>query len=313
MNNYTDDEARTSGNGVEFNPYFMQLLQNTDSSEIVISKRASQVDLQNTQEVFFHVRSGVHSLQALTVASSDYHKIQLKMTAMIVAHLNDLDSSYINNRKLYPVSKAACQEQAANNPSIGNSCMGDLQFVKPSLFFTRNMDSDIDTVPTFPVTTGNRDLAYMFLMYRKILGYKIGDTNDVLADCIMSMKDGDGRRSQYNDHDLLATFRYKIEGSEIEPHMLQQGIKTMKKGAVDLFKANQAEVESIVKSVFRVLSTECYSLKSVSDENKQLICNSQTDTANPDHLIDYMVCVEIFDLVNKDMFCNAIPYADETL
>ena len=273
--------------------YFNTLLSTTDSS-----KKTSEVNIANQNEVISHARSGVNTLALLESNIKAFQKFNLKLTGFIKSHLNHLDDNYISSKGYYSLT-----ETLQKCSGLATKCSGDLTFIKPSVFLKAVSSSD-----AMAVTTGNKDLSYAFLMYRKIMGE---DAESLLPDYVVSFDKN--AKSEYSTNDLLRSFDYKVLGSSVDSHYTDQGKKKMDPHAKILFQNNVKEVEGIIKNVMYDLNAECNILKETDLNNKKIICNSISDTSNPDHFVEYMTCMEIFNLANKDSFCTRIEYENEDL
>ncbi len=267
-------------------------------------KKTSELNLVDSNEVFIHSRFGVDAEQIFVTVHRTYDRVSKKLIGLIKSHLNTLALHFSEKTGYYKLKETeglpVCKGLS--------ECPGDLNFLKPSIFLKQKTDDIAQYSDPFPITTGNSDLAYMFFMFRKVMG----DKAEVLLPTfvITASKESD---TQYTDNDLLKFFEYQIAGASVEAYITTSEGLRMDPGAKIVFRSNLVEVRGVVKNAFYYLNLDCNILRTAPVSVKTDICKGASDSTNPDHFIEYMVCMEIFNMATDAALCPHIEYVPEVI
>jgi hypothetical protein len=204
---------------------------------------------------------------SLAKAHAGYHHIASALTTHIKAHLK------IESTKF-------------KNPTYSK---GALHFKNPSLYLkSTHMEADW-------ITHADEIIGYEFLMFRSIAAEK---ATQIKPGFKIVTDDRD-----WSDHELIEAFEYKENGKEILGHIYKNTV-VINKEASDLFVADKNEINSIIKNIFAGSHSACQTLKNTDSYIQTLTCNNAADVNQADYFVNFMTCLEIFNLATLPNFCD---------
>ncbi len=178
-----------------------------------------------------------------------------------------------------------------------------LTFIKPSLFLNTLEGGAVKNQTS--IATANDYLAYSFLMFRAVSGT---NAYNFQPNHFVSFKRG--ATSAYDNNDLFNSFKYRVNGNDIEAFITTEDKKkTPNPEALKIFKEDKAELETILKKVFTKSIDFCNLLNDATDQDRELICTDSSEPFSPDYYLEFYTCLEVFNLA-KSIFCPTIFHDD---
>ena len=203
--------------------------------------------------------------------------------------LVDIAYNYLSKQLTSLLKTHLAMENSKYHGTFSNNGKGTLNFKNLPLYLKAKTSTDVI------ISSTDESVQYEFLMLKSITGDK---TTNLLAD--FSFNRASHAYTSVNS-DLLDLFDYKdASGSAVDRY--KDG-KT-NPDALAIFKQDRTEVESIIKNVFKNNSPDCNLLRNTDSYHQLILCNGASDSSHPDYFIQFMTCLETFNLVQIPNFCD---------
>jgi len=206
--------------------------------------------------------------RALSKVDYTYNNFSKQLSSLLKTHLTTENSKY--------------------HGTISNDAKGTLHFKNPALYLGNNHNEA-------ELIMADDSIKYEFFMMRSIAGAKALPIQDGF---ILS---GSSAIKPSSKNIFVDAFDYKNAKGEIIMSYHPSGTANL--DALEILKQDRIEVEKIIKNVYQENLVGCNTLKNVDSYNQLIVCTGISDTSHTDYFLEFMICLETFNLIQKSGFC----------